>query len=127
MTGRETVFRRTINHTLHESEHSHFCDIQASIATLYAGISTYAITHSYSLLQWQKIVNMMILNKGNNFKIHRPRVIYLYEADLNFLLGLKWKEAIHLVSKNNTVHRRQFGGQSGRDPTTLLLCSRNFD
>ena len=104
-----------------ESERSHFLNIQASIATLYAGILTYAITHSYLLLRWQNIVNMMILKEENNFKIHRLHVIHLYEADLNFLLGLKWREAIHLASKNNTVHRGQFGGRPGRDPTTITL------
>ena len=64
---------------------------------------------------------MMILKEENNFKIHRLRVIHLYEADLNFLLGLKWKEAIHLASKNNIVHCGQFGGRPGRDPTTITL------
>ena len=64
---------------------------------LYAGILTYAVTHSYSLLRWRNIVNMMILKEENNFKIHRLRVVHFYEADLNFLLGLKWKEVIHLA------------------------------
>ena len=108
-------------HTLPASERSHYCDIQSSIATLYAGILTYTITHSYSLLLWQNIVNMMILKEDNNFKIHCLRVIHLYEADLNFLLGLKWKEVIHLASEHKTVHRGQFGGQPGRDPTTITL------
>ena len=63
----------------------------------------------------------MILKEENNVKIHRLRVIHLYEADLNFLLGLKWREAIHLASEHNTVHRGQFGGRPGRDPTTITL------
>ena len=42
------------------------------------------------------IFNMMILKEEGNLKIHRLRVIHLYEADLNFILGLKWKEAILL-------------------------------
>ena len=88
---------------------------------LYAGILTYAVTHGYSLLRWRNIVNMMILKEENNFKIHRLQVIHLYEADLNFLLGLKWKLAIHLASKHNTVHREQFGGRPGRDSTTITL------
>ena len=64
---------------------------------------------------------MMILKEENNFKIHRLQVIHLYEADLNFLLGLKWKEAINLASKNDTVHRGKFGGQPSRDATTITL------
>ena len=63
----------------------------------------------------------MILKEENNFKIHRLRVIHLYEADLNVLLGLKWREATHLASENDTVHRSQFGGRHGRDPTTITL------
>ena len=64
---------------------------------------------------------MMILKEENNFKIHRLRVIHLYQADLNFLLGLKWKEAIHRASEHDTVHRGKFGGRPGRDPTTITL------
>ena len=71
--------------------------------------------------------HMMILKEENNFKIHRLRVIYLYEADLNFLLGLKWKEAIHLAFKNDIVHCGHFGGQPGRDPTNYKYCHNSVN
>ena len=88
---------------------------------VYAGIFTYVITHSYSLLRWRNIVNMMILKEENNFKIHGLQVIHHYESDLNFLLGFKWKEPIHLVSEHNTIFCGQFGGRPGRNPTMITL------
>ena len=48
-------------------------------------------------------------------------VIHLYKVDLNFLLGLKWKEAMYLASEQDMVHRGQFGGRPGQDPTTITL------
>ena len=109
---------------LSESERSHYRDIQSSIATLYTGILTYVITHGYSLLRWRNIFNMVILKEENKFQIHRLCVIHLYEADLNFLLGLKQKEAIHLASAHGTVHCRQFGRRPGRDPITITLFEK---
>ena len=62
----------------------------------------YAIRHNYSLERWRKIVNMMIYKEEGNVKIHKLRVLHLYEADLNFMLGLKWKDAIHQSLKDHT-------------------------
>ena len=53
----------TIDHTLSESDRAHYRNLQSSIATLYAGILTYDVTHGYSLLRWGNIVNIMILKE----------------------------------------------------------------
>ena len=34
--------------------------------------------------------------------IHRLRLIHLYECDLNFILGCKWREAIHKAQYKKT-------------------------
>ena len=81
----------------------------------------YAIKHTYSYDRWKNILNMMILKDEGKYKIHRLWVIHLYEVDLNFILGLKWKEAIYLLANNNTIHSGQYGGRPGREPTTITL------
>eukprot|EP00534_Pseudo-nitzschia_fraudulenta_P016050 CAMPEP_0201252400 /NCGR_PEP_ID=MMETSP0852-20130820/66895_1 /ASSEMBLY_ACC=CAM_ASM_000632 /TAXON_ID=183588 /ORGANISM="Pseudo-nitzschia fraudulenta, Strain WWA7" /LENGTH=178 /DNA_ID=CAMNT_0047552111 /DNA_START=1112 /DNA_END=1648 /DNA_ORIENTATION=- len=64
---------------------------------------------------------MMILKEEGNVKIHRLQVIQLYEADLNFILGLRWKEAVYQAVNTNTIHPGQYGGRPGRDPITITL------
>ena len=63
-----------------------------------------------------------ILKEEGNYKIHWLQVIrLLYEADLNFILDLKWKEVIYRSVNNNTIHPGQYGGRPGREPTTITL------
>lgn len=41
----------------------------------------YAINKSYTYEQWQQVANFMIQKEAGNNKIHRLRMIHLYEAD----------------------------------------------
>jgi hypothetical protein len=41
------------------------------------------------------VATFMIRKDFNSSKIHRLMVIHLYEADLNLLLGVKWRSLIH--------------------------------
>ena len=50
------------------------------------------LKHGYSLKRWQNVVNVMILKEPNNHKIHRLRVIHLFEADYNLILSVKWRQ-----------------------------------
>lgn len=52
-------------------------------------LMNYAIKHEYVYKRWRSVVNMMILKEEGNTKINRLRVIHLYEADYNLLLGVK--------------------------------------
>ena len=62
----------------------------------------------------------MILKEENNLRIHRLRVIHIVEADLNFLLGAKWR-AVHKARKDNTLRHGQYGGCPGRQAQTITL------
>ena len=75
----------------------------------------YALRSGYSYERWQQIVNVMILKEPNNIKIHRLRVLHLYEADYALLLGVKWRELIHHGVDNNHLHRSQYGCLPGKD------------
>ena len=71
-----------------------------------------AIKHQYSFHRCQSIVNVMILKQPGNHKIHRLRVIHLYEHDYNLLLAIKWRSLIQ-----HCVHTRKFNpGQYGGLP-----------
>ena len=64
----------------------------------------YAIEHKYSYERWKHVVNQMIYKDPGNTEIHRIRVIHLYECDLNFILGCKWREAIHKAQGEGTIN-----------------------
>jgi hypothetical protein len=75
----------------------------------------YALTNGHSFDRWKVIVNVMLLKEPNNPRIHRLRVIHLYEADFNLLLGVKWRNIIHHSLDNDTLHPSQYGGLPGRE------------
>ena len=56
-----------------------------------------AIKRQHVFTRWQKVANFMILKEPGNTKIHRLRVIHLYDADLNLILGVKWSNLVHHV------------------------------
>jgi hypothetical protein len=62
----------------------------------------------------------MIRKDPHSSKIHRLKVIHLYEADLNLLLGVKWRSLTHHCIDNSLLHPGQFGGLPGRDAMTPI-------
>ena len=63
----------------------------------------------------------MIYKEEGNVKVHKLRVIHLYEVDLNFMMGIKWKDAIRQSLKDRTLNSAQYGRCPGKDPTTVTL------
>jgi hypothetical protein len=109
----------TINRSLEEGERTTYRAYQEETAECYIGLINYAIKHRYSLRRWKTIVNMMIYKEHGNVKIHRLRVIHLYEADLSLLWGVKWREGMHNALRTKSLHQGQYGGLPGRDCTSL--------
>jgi hypothetical protein len=54
-------------------------------------------------------------------KIHRLRVIYLYEADYNLILAVKWRQTLHHACKHNLINPSQYGSQPGKEATDALM------
>ena len=54
-------------------------------------------------------------------KVHRLGVIHIVEAGINFILGAKWRAAVHKSSKEKTLHSGQYGGCPGRQAQTVTL------
>jgi hypothetical protein len=118
----------TIDKSLKQPEQEKYREIQEDTIVCYVGLINYAIKHRYSLERWKKIVNMMIYKEEGNVKIHRLRVIHLYEADLGFLWGAKWGKAMNTAVKEKSLHQGQYGGLPGRDCTSLTYLEElRFD
>ena len=84
-------------------------------------IVNYCLKHGYSLQRWKNVVNIMILKEPGNTKIHRLRVIHLFEADYNLVLGVKWKQLLRKAEKDKSLHPGQAGSRPGRDAPSLVL------
>ena len=82
------------------------------------GLLNTALLNSYCYERWKHIVNVMILKQPGNLKIHRLRVIHLYEQDYNLVLATKWKKMISHCSNQQVLNPSQFGGVPGKDAVT---------
>ena len=83
----------------------------------------YATRRGISMRRWRKVVNSMIEKEPGNPRIHRLRVIHLYEADYNLLLGIFWARKLVPQGENHGLfHKKFYGsrpGKSATDPVTL--------
>jgi hypothetical protein len=83
----------------------------------------YSVKFGISLTRWQNVVNSMIEKEPGNPRIHRLRVIHLYEADYNLILGLFWaRKLVPLAEKARLFNKGCYGsrpGLSAVDPVLL--------
>jgi hypothetical protein len=89
-----------------------------------ADLMNYAIRHGYAYERWTKIVNTMLQNDVGNPRIHRLRVIHIYEADYNLLLAVKWRQAMHHAEDTGLLNDGLYGSRPGRtahDPVLLVV------
>jgi hypothetical protein len=82
-------------------------------------IINYGLLHGYSLQRWQKVVTVMILKEPDNHRIHRLRVLHLFEADYNLILGVKWRQLMCHAEEHQTLNPGQYGSRAGRKATAL--------
>ncbi len=81
----------------------------------------YALRFGYSYQRWKTVVNIMIEKDQNNPKIHRLRVIHIYEWDYNLLLGMQWREMIYNSETLGTLNEGQFGSRPGHRASDVTM------
>ena len=96
-------------------------DKQQSLLQGQIDLLNYAIQHKYTYKRWHQVATFMIRKDPDSSKVHRLRVIHLYEADLNLLLGVKWRSLVHHCTDNHLLNPGQFGGLPGKDAMTPIL------
>ena len=69
----------------------------------------YAIQFGYPYAKWKCIVNTMLEKDKGMPKLHRLRVIHLYEADYNLILGVKWRQALHHATSRGLINEGCYG------------------
>ena len=113
--------RSSYDPTSQEALHAAFVQKQRDVVDLLLSILNYGIRTSYVLQRWKTIVNTMIFKDIGNFKIHRLRVIHIYEADFNLLLAVKWRQLLRSANDTQLINPGQYGGRPGCDAQSLAL------
>jgi hypothetical protein len=90
---------------------------QSDILLAHLSLINYGIRHGHSFLRWRKVVNIMIEKDPGQPRIHRLRVIHIYEADFNLMLAVKWRTAIHQAEDQMTLNDGQYGSRPNRNAT----------
>lgn len=71
----------------------------------------------------------MLQKDVGNPRIHRLRVIHIYEADYNLLLAVKWRQALHHAEDNRLLNDGLYGSRPGRtahDPVLLEVLQNEI-
>ena len=73
-----------------------------------------ALRHGFYLSRWTQVVNVMIYKKPGCIKLDKLRVIHLFEADFNLLIGIFFgRRAMHHQVDHSLLHLGQFGKPHG--------------
>jgi hypothetical protein len=80
-----------------------------------------AIKNQYTYKRWHNVVNFLHAKEPGIPRCHKLRVIHLYEADHNALIGIKWRQLIHHVTDNRLLSPWQCRAFPGREAHTPVL------
>ena len=86
----------------------------ADLLEVHLKLLNYALQRGYSYTRWQQVANTIIFKEPGNIRIHRTRVIHLYEADYNLAMGLKWRSALFQAEKKQLLNDGQYGSRPNR-------------
>lgn len=89
--------------------------IQTQLQTIWMNLINYALKWSYSYERWKNIVTRMIQKKAGDHRIHRLRVIHLYEADYNLICGVFWRKLLYQAEDNHLLNDCTYGGRPNRN------------
>jgi hypothetical protein len=90
-------------------------NMQQTLEWMHLSLLNYALERGYSFTRWQCIANTILFKDRGCVKIHRTRVIHIYEADFNLMLGIKWRVALYQSEAMKLLNDGQFGSRPRRN------------
>ena len=91
------------------------------ILQLFVDLLNLASTKGFALDRWKTVINVMIYKKPGVYLIDKLRVIHLFEADYNFVIGLIFgRRALYSGVHNHTLHPSQWA-QPGRQCADVVV------
>ena len=97
-------------------------NLQRDLRHLHLSLINYALERGYSYQRWKTVANTVLFKDPGCIRIHRTRIIHIYEADYNLILGLKWRTALYQSEAYNQLNNGQYGSRPNRnaiDPVML--------
>jgi hypothetical protein len=77
------------------------------------GLASAATHQGFYLERWTKVTNVMIYKEPGNYNLEKLRVIHLFEADFNLMVGILFgQRAMYHAKDNDLIHKGQ-GGRIG--------------
>jgi hypothetical protein len=95
--------------------------MQQELLHLHLTLINYALERGYSFQRWQTIANTILFKDKDSVKIHRTRVIHIYEADFNLILGLKWRLALYQAEALKQLNDGQYGSRPRRNAVDPVM------
>ena len=95
---------------------------QIALRNLHLQLLNYALERGYSYRRWHTVANTILFKDKDSVRLHRTRVIHIYEADFNLALGIKWRNAMHQAEDLRLLNEGQYGSRPYRnaiDPVFL--------
>ena len=89
--------------------------MQTSLLRLHVQLLNYALERGYANTRWRTAHNTLLFKDPDNFRIHRTRVIHIYEADYNLMLGVKWRISLYQAEALRELNDGQFGSRRRRN------------
>ena len=120
--GHAKAYIADTNLLKHSPEWETFQKDRAKILRGHLVLLNYALQFGHSFPRWKSIVNAMLEKDPGNPRIHRLRVIHLYEWDFNLILCVKWRQLLHHVVDNGLLNPACYGttpGHSSLDPVFI--------
>jgi hypothetical protein len=88
--------------------------IAKELLQLHVSLLQLGIQHKHSYSRWQRVANLMLEKDFGIPKIHRLRIIHLYEADLNLLMGIYFARVlVRHIESNHRFNDGCYGNRAG--------------
>ena len=95
--------------------------MQTSLLELHVNMLNYALERGYSYQRWHIVANAILFKDKDNVRVHRTRVIHIYEADYNLMLGIKWRIALYQAEALRELNAGQYGSRPHRNAFDPVL------
>jgi hypothetical protein len=83
------------------------------------------IKRGISITRWQRAINVMIEKDPGLPKIHRLRIIHLFEADFNFILKILWgSRLVRRAQNDGMINTGQYGSVPGHTAGELVMLNQ---
>ena len=86
-----------------------------------ADIAALAVELEHPLERWTRVVNAMLEKIADFPMIEKLRVIHLFEADMNFVLGELWRRLMRHAETQQKLGQQQWGSRAGRNAIDAVM------